>query len=126
MDTSYAPGICNIGDSEIKRRYYIGFAGVALMLAFIVLASLLDFSPLLKLLFFAPTAMAASGFLQVKHKFCFVFGFYGIYNFVKERKFLKNRDLHNLSLDRRKALNLIVQIFVLSSFITLLYYFISA
>ncbi len=120
---AYIPGQCNIGPEEIRKRNRIGYIGLALMIAFIIVAEVYQISQEWKLFLFAPTAYALSGFIQARHKFCFIFGYFGLFNTSGKRtRVIDGIQLHK---DRLKALTIVGQIFTGSVIITLLYYFIS-
>ena len=93
------------------------------MIVFVTLAEVYHIPKEWKLLLFAPTAYALSGFIQARHKFCFVFGLFGIFNTSGRRT--KVKDAEQLRNDRHKALNIVAQIFTGSLLTTLLYYFLS-
>ena len=120
---AYIPGQCNIGPDEIRKRNRIGFIGLALMIVFVIVAEVYQIPKGWKLLLFAPTAYALSGFIQARHKFCFIFGYFGLFNTSGKRTRVK--DGIQLHKDRLKALTIVGQIFIGSAIITLLYYFIS-
>jgi hypothetical protein len=122
MDT-YIPGQCNIGPQEVRKRYRIGFIGLALMIVFVIVAETNYIPQLWKLLLFAPTTYALSGFIQARHKFCFMFGLFGLFRITGRRT--RVTDFQQLKRDRYKAFMLMGQIATGSAIITLLYYFIS-
>ncbi|HQW24987.1 MAG TPA: hypothetical protein PLV75_03475 [Saprospiraceae bacterium] len=120
---AYIPGQCNIGPGEIRKRNRIGFIGLALMIVFLIGAEFYQIPKGWKLLLFAPTAYALSGFIQARHKFCFVFGYFGLFSTTGKRT--RVIDPIQLRQDRLKALKIVGQIFLGSLMITLLYYFLS-
>jgi hypothetical protein len=120
---AYIPGVCNIGPAEINKRLRVGYIGLALMILFILSARIFSFPAIWKLAFFAPTAYAATGFLQARQRFCVLFGFYGLFSFTGKRSRIS--DDQQAQMDKRKALNLLGQIFLISTVVTLLYYFLS-
>ena len=120
----YVPGNCNIGPAEIKRRYRIGYLGLFLMVVFIILAEVFQIPQLMKLFLFAPTFYALSGFLQARQRFCFLFGLVGIFSLTGKRSRVNNQEQKQK--DRQKAIWLILQIFIGSLVITLLYYGLTA
>ncbi len=81
MVEQYVPGTCNIGPAEIARRMRIGHVGLVAtaVLAAVLLA--LDASPAWRLTLAIPASAAAAGYLQARMRFCFDFGFRGVYNF---------------------------------------------
>lgn len=120
---AYVPGQCNIGPEETRKRNRVGFIGLALMIAFIIVAEVYQIPKGWKLLLFAPAAHALTGFIQARQKFCFVYGYFGLFSITGRRT--RVMDPIQLRQDRLKALNIVGQIFVGSIIITLLYYFIS-
>lgn len=120
---AYIPSQCNIGPAEIRKRNRIGFIGLALMVVFVTLAEVYQIPKGWKLLLFAPTAYALSGFIQARHKFCFVFGYFGLFNIRGKRT--RIIEPGQLRQDRLKAFKIVGQIFLGSLLITLLYYFLS-
>jgi hypothetical protein len=121
---AYIPGQCNIGPDEIRKRLRIGYIGVALMVLFIVLAEMYNIPQTWKLGLMAPAAYAMSGFLQAFQRFCFLFGFFGLFSFGGKRKKITN-DLQ-MQKDRNKAIWLITQVCIGSLLVTLLYFFLSS
>ena len=121
----YIPGNCNIGPEEIYRRRRIGYLGLAGMAIFIIIDLNFNFQQVWKLVLFAPTVYALSGFLQARQKFCFIYGFMGLSSISGRRYFTKSKDNLMLRKDRTKALLLVAQVFFGALVITLLYYFLS-
>jgi hypothetical protein len=119
----YITGSCNIGPEEIYRRQRIGYLGLAGMVIFIIIDINFNLQPVWKLILFAPTVYALSGFLQARQKFCFLFGLIGIMSFSGKRS--RIGDPIQLHGDRSKALRLVLQIFIGSSILTLAYYFLT-
>ncbi len=80
-DEGYEPGICNIGPAEIARRRRAGHVGLGVAIG--VLAGLLaiDAPAPSRLVIAVPAAVAASGYLQARLRFCAGFGSRGVYNF---------------------------------------------
>jgi len=121
---NYVPGQCNIGLDEIRKRMRIGYIGLALMILFIFLAEYYGFPQIWKLALFAPAVYAFSGFIQARQKFCFLFGFIGVFN-IAGRKSRVGDDL-KIKKDRNKAFGIIAQVFISSLLVTLVYYFLTA
>ena len=93
------------------------------MAVFIIIDINFHLPQLWKLVLFAPAVYALSGFLQARQKFCFLFGFFGVFSLTGKRS--RVFDVHQLQKDRAKALLLVTQVFFGSLLITLLYYFFS-
>jgi hypothetical protein len=90
------------------------------MVLFIVLAEIYNVPQVWKLGLIVPAAYALSGFLQAFQRFCFLFGFLGLFSFSGKRSRVTN-DLQ-IQKDRTKALWLASQVFIGSILISLLYY----
>jgi len=78
--TAYIPGVCNINHMEIARRRRIGYIGTVVFVVLVGLLVWLHADWPWKLLSFVPSYMAASGYLQAKHKFCSGYGSSGRQN----------------------------------------------
>ncbi len=79
--SAYQPGVCNIGPAEIARRRRAGHVGLG---ATVILGGGLlavGAPPLARLLVALPAALAASGYLQARLRFCAGFGSAGVFNF---------------------------------------------
>lgn len=120
---AYVPGVCNIGPEEVNKRLRIGYIGLALMIIFIISARIFEFPPIWKLALFAPTVYAISGFLQARQKFCFLFGFYGLFSITGKRSRIQDATQHRK--DRAMALRIVCQVVLGSGIISLLYYFLA-
>ena len=80
MVDQYLPGGCNIGPAEIARRVRVGHVGVAATVLLAVVLWALDAARPWRLTLALPAAVAAAGYLQARFRFCFDFGFRGVYN----------------------------------------------
>jgi hypothetical protein len=79
--TDYQPGTCNIGPAEIARRRRAGHVGLgATVLLFGGLVAV-GAPPVARLSVAIPAAIAASGYLQARLRFCAGFGSRGVFNF---------------------------------------------
>ena len=76
----YQPGVCNIGPAEIQRRRRAGHAGVIATSATLALLVAIDAPAISRLVLTAPAAIAASGYLQARSRFCANYGWRGIFN----------------------------------------------
>jgi hypothetical protein len=81
MVDQYVPGACNIGPAEIARRVRIGHIGLAITVLLGVILVALGAAAPWRLLLAPPATMAAAGYLQARLRFCFDYGFRGVYNF---------------------------------------------
>ena len=77
----YRAGVCNIGPEEIARRRRAGHVGAVAALILLAILIVIDAPPMARLLVAIPVAMAASGYLQARFRFCAGFGSRGVYNF---------------------------------------------
>jgi hypothetical protein len=73
--------VCNIGPAEIARRRRTGITASIATLVLLAVLLVLHAPPLLRLALFLPGAVAASGFLQARLRFCAGFGWLGVFNF---------------------------------------------
>ncbi len=118
----YKPGSCNIGSDEIKRRYNVGYSGIALIIVFILFVELLHLPRVYRIGIFIPAFYAFSGFVQGYNKFCFVYGWKGIASFRGRRKFISITDEMNLRRDRKNAIRIVVIVTICSTMLTALYF----
>ena len=77
----YQPGVCNIGPAEIARRRRAGHVGLLVTVGAFAALVAVDAPPVARLILVLPAAVAASGYLQARLKFCAGFGSKGIFNF---------------------------------------------
>jgi len=77
----YRPGVCNIGPAEIARRRRTGYVGTVATVLLLMILAAADAPTPLRLLVFIPAAVAASGFIQARLRFCAGFGWLGLFNF---------------------------------------------
>jgi len=118
--TDYVAGSCNIGPSEIHRRYQVAITGGVLysLLAIFLIAS--DQSTTTRLIAFAPAMLASVGFIQARNRFCFAYGLMGVFNFDTAGDVKKIKDPAALKADRINALKIIVKSLLLASLMTAL------
>jgi hypothetical protein len=81
MVDQYVPGTCNIGPAEIARRRTIGHLGLAVTVLLGAVLLALGAAPPWRLLLALPATASAAGYLQARARFCFDYGFRGVYNF---------------------------------------------
>ena len=77
----YLPGICNIGPAEIARRRRAGHVGLGVAVGLLAGLLAIDAPSPSRLVIALPAAVAASGYLQARLRFCAGFGSRGVYNF---------------------------------------------
>jgi hypothetical protein len=118
--SDYVAGSCNIGPSEIHRRYQVAITGGVIysLLAIFLIAS--DQSTSTRLIAFAPAMLASVGFIQARNRFCFAYGLMGVFNFDTAGDVKKIKDPAALKADRTNALKIIVKSLLLASLMTAL------
>lgn len=105
-ETAYQPGVCNIGPAEIAARRRSGHVGViATMVLFAILVAI-GAPSIARLLLAIPAAVAASGYLQARAKFCAGFGSRGVFNFGALGTTQHVEDAEARALDRRRSVQL--------------------
>ncbi len=104
----YVPGVCNIGENEIKIRKSAGW--IALIITVILYISLvfLEAPRFWRLFIFVPATAAAIGFLQAWMHFCAYFGMRGVFNFGETGKADTVEQAGFRAKDRRKAWRIIL------------------
>lgn len=99
----YRPGVCNIGPAEIARRRRAGHVGVVLSVAAFIVLVASGVPPLARLLVALPAAIAATGYLQARLKFCVGFAALGVLNFGELGERERIEDPGALARDRARA-----------------------
>jgi len=120
QDFQYAAGSCNIGPKEIRRRKFVGFVGLVLVLITIASFHSQHVKGLSRVSVFLPAMLFSIGYLQSRKKFCLAFGLAGLFNFGSLGQVSKVISPADKAFDRKAALNLIVQSLGLSSLITVI------
>lgn len=83
-ESTYIPGVCNLGRAEIRQRWIVAWLGIAITIACLLLFSLVETPWYFKVLIFVPASLGAGGMLQALFQFCIKFGFQGVFNFGPE------------------------------------------
>jgi hypothetical protein len=104
----YQPGVCNIGPAEIARRRMVGHIGVITTLVLFAVLVMLDLPPIVRLACALPAAIAASGYIQARMRFCAGFATAGVYNFGDVGPREQVTDKAALAADRRKGARIYV------------------
>jgi hypothetical protein len=105
-DTSYQPGVCNIGPAEIAARRRSGHVGVIATIVLFVILVAIGAPPIARLLLAIPAAVAASGYLQARARFCAGFGWRAVFNFGALGSTQHVDDAAARELDRHRSLQL--------------------
>ncbi len=121
--SSYIPGSCNLGPEEIHRRWRIGYMGTAAACILILLIELTNQPQWTRLLLIIPVYYALSGYLQAQQKFCYVYGWQGVFSVAGRKQFGKVRDATAIEKDRQLVYSLVAKILAGSILITAIYYF---
>ena len=103
---SYQPGVCNIGPAEIAARRRSGHIGVIATVVLLAVLVAIGAPPIVRLLLAIPAAVAASGYLQARAKFCAGFGSRGVFNVGDVGTTQHVDDTEARSLDRRRSVQL--------------------
>ena len=119
---AYKPGSCNIGPEEIRRRYRIGFVGLGVTLLMALIIIYLDLPQYTRWFLFGPIFYGVSGFIQAQHKFCYVYGFQGIFSLTGRKKFSRSKEGIDIIKDRRTAMKLLFVITIISAIVTFVFY----
>jgi hypothetical protein len=106
MVQQYVPGTCNIGSAEIARRMRVGHVGLAATVVLAALLLALDAPRAWRLTLAIPAAVAATGYLQARMRFCVEFGFRGVYNFEALGRHERVIAEQARAQDRRRALGM--------------------
>ena len=116
--SDYIAGSCNIGPSEIHRRYQTAIAGGVLYVISFALLIATNQSTTVRFIAFAPAMLAAVGYIQAKNRFCFAYGLMGVFNFDKAGDVKKVKDSVALKADRANAVKILVKSFLLAAAMT--------
>lgn len=99
----YQPGVCNIGPAEIRRRRFIGFAGMAAAVALGLSLVAIDAPAIARLLVALPLAAGFEGLIQARLRFCAGYGLAGLRNMGEIGQAARVEDPAARAADRRRA-----------------------
>jgi hypothetical protein len=116
----YLAGSCNIGPSEIHRRYQVAITGGVLYLILGIFLVVSDQPTSARLIAFAPAMLASVGFIQARNRFCFAYGLMGVFNFDSAGDVKKVKDPAALKADRAQALRIVFKSLVSAALMTAL------
>ncbi|MFM6941162.1 MAG: hypothetical protein ACKOXI_04200 [Candidatus Planktophila sp.] len=105
--SDYIAGSCNIGPSEIHRRYQVAIVAGLIYLIAATAVMTTDESPLIRLTVFIPAMAASVGYTQARRKFCLAYGLAGLFNFERAGDVKKVGDKAALKADRAYALKVL-------------------
>jgi hypothetical protein len=112
MDSSnsqYRPGICNIGVQEVRVRKI--FLNIFLILTAILTITTVYWNNsvvIWSMLLFTTFSTIVLG-LEIRYKFCIVFGFFNLHNFKQLGHLDEIHDTENAKADRARVLQIILQ-----------------
>ena len=81
-DTSYVPGVCNIGPEETAMRRRVGWGGLSAAAVYLLLLIMLRPGVIWWAGLVVPSAVGAAGFIQAAMHFCAAFGLRHVFNFT--------------------------------------------
>ena len=107
--SQYTPGVCNIGNGEIRRRQIVALIGYGLAIA--SMATLISTGAARNARWgvYLPLLVGSIGFVQARRKFCLAYGLMGTFNFGKLGQISKVQSAEDKKQDRRTALTILVQ-----------------
>ena len=117
--TTYIPGTCNVGRSEIRQRKLVGLVGLFFSISSLIGLMSIGAAREARLGIFLPLMIASVGFVQVRNKFCLAYGFAGTFNFGKLGDISRVSDPINRSADRVASVKVLLKSFLLASIATL-------
>jgi hypothetical protein len=118
----YIPGVCNIGNEEVKMRKRTGQIGLVVTIA--LWASFIWFNvpQIWRLTLFISAMMSATGFLQAYTHFCAYFGFASLFNFGDVGKTDSVQQAEFRAKDKKKAWQIVVYSVLIGLTVALLAY----
>lgn len=122
---SYTPGVCNIGKEEVKirkKRLVVSFIAV---IVFTYLSFDRADSSWMKVFLFISSFACVLIYIEVRRKFCVIFGLAGYFNFGKPGKTEKVTNKDFLVKDRQRVLRIILASFLCALLYMLLVSFLS-
>lgn len=122
IQNKYIPGVCNIGDEEIKKRKQAGWMGLIITVVLWAAFIWFDIPSIWRLALFFPAMMSATGFLQAYMHFCAYFGFASLFNFQNVGKTDSVSQAEFRKQDKRKAWQIITYSVLIGFVIALIAY----
>ena len=119
MSQEYVAGSCNIGKGEVRRRQVVALVGAIIYLTSLVGLISTDASGSARLSLFLPLMVFSIGFIQSRKKFCLAYGFMGTFNFGKLGQISRVSDPIAKKADRKTAITILAQSFLLALGLTL-------
>lgn len=108
LNSTYIPGMCNIGPAERRRRRIGGIVGTIVTVALLIILISAKVPHIWRLVLIVPASGAATGFLQDAFHFCAGFGMRGLYNVMNGAGVTDSVELEDFrKKDQRKARQII-------------------
>ena len=120
-ENAYIAGQCNLGTQEIRRRMNIGWLGVMFTFLVVLMLEIFDTPKLYRIIVLPTIGVALSGFLQARHRFCYLYGWRGVFSIMGRKKFEKILDTAALKKDKNTAIKIVVMMLLGSILLTALY-----
>jgi hypothetical protein len=120
QSANYVAGSCNIGPSEIHRRYQVAIIGGVLYTILAIALIATDQESSMRLIAFAPAMLASVGYIQARNRFCFAYGLMGVFNFDTAGDVKKIKDPAALKADRAQALKIVLKSLLSAALLTTL------
>ena len=108
IQNKYIPGVCNIGDEEIKMRKRAGWGGLVATIILWGIFVWFNVPQVWRLTLFFPAMMSATGFLQARTHFCAYFGFASLFNFGDVGKTDSVQQAEFRAKDKKKAWQIVI------------------
>jgi hypothetical protein len=108
MGNKYVPGVCNIGDADVRKRRMIGWTWLIAAIVLFAVFMLPQTPASWHLILIFPATVSAAGFLQARMHFCAYFAALGIFNFGEDFRSKESvQQAEFRAKDRRKAMQII-------------------
>jgi hypothetical protein len=107
--SQYTPGVCNIGNGEVRRRQLVAIIGYALALVSFVTMVSTNAAHSARWGLYLQLLVGSIGFVQARRKFCLAYGFMGTFNFGKLGQISKVQSVADKKQDRITALTILLQ-----------------
>jgi hypothetical protein len=122
MEEKYIAGQCNLGKVETRRRYRIGYFGIIVTIVFILIIEIASLPEISRFLIIAPVFYSLSGFIQAKHKFCYIYGYKHLSSIAGRKVFKRVHDVEAQEQDKKLANKIVIQSLSGSLVAGLIYY----
>ena len=111
----------NIGGGEIRRRLFMGYLGLILTIAVIIIT--INFYPVqLRALVFFPALLMGITFFEAWDKTCIINAYFGIKNLGEKNR--RERDIISLKIQRTQSVKIILKSIITAVVTTVITYFV--